>query len=195
MSWRQATTMTALSVLLITGCGVPLSPSAEPLPLTTWSGSTTPSASASTATTASVIWLVDSEHLTPVDLVLPHAGGLPDLMAALAAPPNSGALRTLVSDPVDGSALASLTDPGTPSDDEAEPAQATVALNDHFAQLSAVDQVLLIGQVVLTVTDAGLGSVRFVGPTGDPLAVPLPDGRIHDGAVTRSDYVSLSQDA
>ncbi len=50
---------------------------------------------------------------------------------------------------------------------------------------------LLLGQVVLSLTGAGQSSVSFVDESGAPLAVPLPDGRLLDMPATARDYAGL----
>ena len=67
-----------------------------------------------------------------------------------------------------------------------------VLLSPTFSELTAEEQVLLIGQVVLTLTEIDAAPVLFVDAAGAPLSVPLPDGRLRDGPVTRGDYVSLT---
>ena len=51
---------------------------------------------------------------------------------------------------------------------------------------------LLIGQVVLTLTEIERTPILFVDSAGQPLSVPLPDGRLRDGPVTRGDYLGLT---
>ncbi len=69
---------------------------------------------------------------------------------------------------------------------------AVVQLSDAFADIPANDQVLAIGQLVLTLTDfRGVGSVEFVR-NDEPIAVPLPTGETSDAAVVRDDYISLT---
>lgn len=70
---------------------------------------------------------------------------------------------------------------------------ADVELHSSFNQIPAKDQVLAIGQIVLTLTNLrGVGQVRFeLG--GAEVAVPLPDGRTADAPVSADDYSSLRQ--
>ena len=53
------------------------------------------------------------------------------------------------------------------------------------------EQVLLLGQVVLSLSSAGFATVSVVDAAGAPLAVPLPDGRLRDRPATALDYASL----
>ncbi len=70
-------------------------------------------------------------------------------------------------------------------------ASVTVRLNPAFSALPPSEQVLLLGQVVLSLAGAGEESVAFVDDSGSPVAVPLPDGRLLDTPATARDYASL----
>jgi hypothetical protein len=52
--------------------------------------------------------------------------------------------------------------------------------------------VLLLGQVVLSLSSAGAGTVSIVDEAGSPVAVPLPDGRLLDRPATALDYITLA---
>ena len=71
------------------------------------------------------------------------------------------------------------------------PAAVTVTLNSAFSALPPAEQVLLLGQVVLSLAGAGEQTVEFVDDAGSPVAVPLPDGRLLDAPATARDYASL----
>jgi hypothetical protein len=66
-----------------------------------------------------------------------------------------------------------------------------VQLSTAFNSLPPAEQVLLLGQVVLTLTDAGAEAVAFTDESGTLLAVPLPDGRLLDLPATAADFRSL----
>jgi hypothetical protein len=66
-----------------------------------------------------------------------------------------------------------------------------IALSPEFAALPPNEQVLVLGQVVLSITGEGLGTVAFVDQSGSPVAIPLPDGRLLDRPATVADYSSL----
>ena len=72
------------------------------------------------------------------------------------------------------------------------PGDVNIALSPEFAALPPNEQVLVLGQVVLSITGEGLGTVAFVDQTGSPVAVPLPDGRLLDRPATITDYSALS---
>lgn len=69
---------------------------------------------------------------------------------------------------------------------------AAVTITGDFADIPAADQVLAVGQIVLTLTDLrGIGRVEFV-VEGTPVAVPLPSGESTDRSVSRDDYLPLT---
>jgi hypothetical protein len=198
MSGRLAGWRTALVALLagaaLTGCGVPLDNAARPvdgyLPPT---ASPSSSASApSTSGTRVVLWYVDGDRLTSVPSTDPTPVTPAGLLSLLAVTPTEPGWRTLVGDPQGGLPLASVADSSgaTSSAPSGEPL--TVQLSDTFAKLAPADQVLLIGQVVLTLTEVSATQLRFVDSAGNAVTVPLPDGRLQDGPVTRSDFLPLT---
>jgi hypothetical protein len=68
----------------------------------------------------------------------------------------------------------------------------TVRAGTAFTALPPSEQVLLLGQVVLTLTGSmGTLEVLVVNEEGEPLAIPLPDGRLLDGPATSGDYRAL----
>jgi spore germination protein GerM len=68
---------------------------------------------------------------------------------------------------------------------------ATVDLTDDFSSLSGTDQLLAIGQVVLSLTARpGVGRLTFT-LDGDPVEVPRGDGSLTSGSVSRDAYVTL----
>jgi hypothetical protein len=133
-----------------------------------------------------------------VPRAVPSAGApsADEALALLGVAPDPGTgLVTLIADPVGGPPLAALpSDRPTPSESGVSPGPSAreVVLSQTFGELTAEQQVLLIGQVVLTLTEIDPGPVSFVDEAGAPLSVPLPDGRLRDGPVTRGDYVALS---
>jgi spore germination protein GerM len=65
---------------------------------------------------------------------------------------------------------------------------ATVQLSSGFLEIPPGDQVLALGQVVLTLTDLrGVGRVRFE-INGEAVATPLPDGTSTAAPVARDDF-------
>jgi len=69
---------------------------------------------------------------------------------------------------------------------------ASVDLASTFSEIPASDQVLAVGQIVLTLTDLrGIGRVRFIVDEVQ-IAVPLPTGDASEGSVSRDDYIVLA---
>jgi hypothetical protein len=188
---------------LVAGCGVPLSDRAEPVagvPRGTASASPSPTGSASEATGSSVgaatLWYVDKTRLVPRRAASASDGpvtGAEALSLLAAVPSGEDGLITLIADPVGGPPVASVpTVSPSPSPSTSAATSQRVLLSPTFSELTADEQVLLIGQVVLTLTELDPAPVVFVDEAGAPLSIPLPDGRLRDGAVTRGDYISLT---
>ena len=117
-------------------------------------------------------------------------------------------LRTVARDPLTGLALVSvasvlpapaataLSSPTTPATGPPvftplSQGFVTVILSSAFSALPPAEQVLLLGQVVLSLAGSGETSVLFTDEAGSPVAVPLPDGRLLDLPATARDYSSL----
>jgi hypothetical protein len=71
----------------------------------------------------------------------------------------------------------------------------TIDLVADFGARSSSEQILALGQLVFTVTEVpGVGRVVFrIGTT--ELAVPLPNGQLAQGSVSRDDYAVLAYPA
>jgi hypothetical protein len=218
---RRLVTATALVVAgaAVAGCGVSLQSSAEPIPpdvlpapvVVSPTPSSSPSASTATTPTPEAtateddvaklrLWLVQDDGLVAVESSLP-VGTNPDyVMQALVVGPTSvqaaQGLRTIASDPLTGQPLAVIAGvaPAPTEATEFDPAgEAAIAveLSPAFSALPPTEQVLLLGQVVLSLTGAGESAVVFVDQSGARLAVPLPDGRLLDTPARASDYGPL----
>ncbi len=136
------------------------------------------------------LWFAGDAGLVPVLTPVSPAGSAEAIIAGLVAgPPENKQLRTVVVDPLTGLPLISvfLDEPG----ETTNPGDVNIALSPEFAALPPNEQVLVLGQVALSITGEGLGTVAFVDQTGSPVAVPLPDGRLLDRPASISDYISL----
>lgn len=167
---------------------------------------TTPSASTRPQSAYLRLWFVQDDGLAAAESTLP-VGTAPDhVVRALATGPTpeqeQTGLRTVARDPLTGLSLVSVATPA--SSPAAEPAptssasvfyppesSVTVRLDPAFSALPPTEQVLLLGQVVLSLAGAGETSVAFTDDAGAPVAVPLPDGRLLDGPATARDYNAL----
>jgi hypothetical protein len=177
----------------VTGCGVPVESSAQPLPsgvLPTPTPTPSPTETSTTqpAPATARLWFVQEEGIVPV--TAPVEGTEPQqLLDALAAgpPADTENLRTVVVDPLTGEAFVSATDTNPP-----QVGIVTVQASPAFTALPPTEQILLLGQVVLTLTGVRTtDGVLVVNEQGEALAVPLPDGRLLDGPATAADYRSL----
>lgn len=141
------------------------------------------------------VWFVQEGGLTAVESALP-TGTDPDLvMQTLVVGPSpqqtAQGLRTIASDPLTGRSLVSIVATPTPFVGDDPVAPVTVQLSPDFTALPPTEQILLLGQVVLSLTGAGETSVSFVDTSGTPVAVPLPDGRLLDTPARARDYGPL----
>ena len=167
---------------------LPASPSPSPSSSPTDSQSVAPSP---TVTRDPVeLWFAGDVGLVPVLTAVEPANSAEAVVAGLVAgPPEDEQLRTVAVDPLTGLPLISVfLDEVTES---VNPGDVNIALSREFAALPPNEQVLVLGQLVLSIAGDGLGTVAFVDQTGSPVAVPLPDGRLLDRPATVEDYSSL----
>ncbi len=198
---------TAVLCLALISCGVPTQDTAQPLateviappaipatPSPSPSVTVGPTNSPEPSSTVDVLvdlWFAGDTGLVPVPTeVIPPDSDQAILSGLVAGPPENEQLRTVVVDPLTGDPLVSVFE-GEPAV-VAPGATVFIALSPEFAALPPNEQVLVLGQVVVSISGAGLGAVEFVDSTGSPVAVPLPDGRLLDRPATTSDYISLA---
>lgn len=195
-------------LILLAGCGVPLQSAAQPIPpdVLPSAAPVAPSAEPSASVTPPApdeedaprlrLWFVQDEGLTAVESSLPLDTSPEFVMQALVVGPTgeqmADGLRTIAADPLSGQPLAYLvpSDPSSmalPSDDSV----ITLQVSPDFTALPPSEQVLLLGQLVLSLTGAGASAVAFVDAAGATLAVPLPDGRVLDAPARAGDYGPL----
>ena len=196
---------TAAVCIALVSCGVPTQDFAKPLasgviapPALPASPSPSPSptdsqsvAPSPTVTSDPVeLWFAGDAGLVPVLTAVEPANSAEAVVAGLVAgPPEDEQLRTVAVDPLTGLPLISVfLDEVTES---VNPGDVNIALSPEFAALPPNEQVLVLGQLVLSIAGEGLGTVAFVDQTGSPVAVPLPDGRLLDRPATVEDYGSL----
>jgi hypothetical protein len=205
---RRRSLGAALAALLVAAglasCGVPLESQAQPLP----SGALPPERSTASPTPTGVpaespspepeptgprlrLWFVQDGGLLAAESDLPAgtpAGAVVDALV-VGPPPDAPGLRTIAVDPLTGQPLVTIA-PDTPG--EPDPAgTVTVRLGSAFSSLPSTEQVLLLGQVVLSLTGSGWGAVTFTDEAGTPVAVPLPDGLLLDTPALARDYAVL----
>ena len=199
MSARLAT-FAAVGFLLM-GCGVPLQDSAQVLPpevipppvvlvTPTPSPEPSPEPTPSPSPPFEVVdfYFIQGNSLVPLVSDVPTPADPQGVLDRLAvgAPIETG-LRSIVIDPLTGTPLIRAF----AATGDLPVADVTVAVAPTFSSLPPAEQVLLLGQVVLSLSSAGYLTVSVVDETGSPLAVPLPDGRLLDRPATALDYVAL----
>ncbi len=201
----RLTVVTAALALVVAGCGVPLEDSAQALPpevipppivVPTASPTPSPTPSPSPTPTSTVaievidLFFIREDGLVPLVTDVPAPAEAQAVLDGLAVgPPPETGLRSVVVDPLTGTALVSVYVP--PAGVVLPPADATIVVASSFSALPSAEQVLLLGQVVLSLASAGSRTVAVVDAAGSPLAVPLPDGRLLDRPATALDYASL----
>lgn len=190
-------------------------PAPLPVPTPSPEVSSSPSPSPTPEPTVSRLrlWFVQEGGLAAVESTLPVGSGADLVVQSLAIGPSpdqtAQGLRTVARDPLTGLALVSVAiapptptatplevptaaATGAPVFEPSPPADSvTVILSPAFSALPPVEQVLLLGQVVLSLAGSGETSVLFTDEAGSPVAVPLPDGRLLDVPATARDYSSL----
>ncbi len=180
--------LSSIALLVLSGCGFPSQSEPRQLADSELPNGLRPSDTAAPTTVvdteAATLWFVADNRLvavrhrlaTPITIEMIAL----DLLAGPNAAEESRGLRTATPDTA--AVLQVSLNRGT----------AVVQLSDAFADIPASDQVLAIGQLVLTLTDfRGVGSVQFVR-NDEPIAVPLPTGETSATAVFRDDYISLA---
>jgi len=186
-----------VAVLAVAGCGVRLDSSPQVIPPGAIpSSSTTASSSAASSTSPgrSVrVWFAREDGLVPVVTDLTREPAVPpaDIVAELAVGPSpeqvEEGMRTLVVDPLTDAPLATV-----PAENPVtEAGSVIVTLSAAASALPPGEQVLLLGQIVLSLTGAGYSSVICVDEAGAPAAVPLPGGRLLDRPAVARDYAGL----
>lgn len=205
---RMAAVVATCAALVLSGCGVPLQDAAQPLPSdvvalptaapsSTQSGAPTPAPTDTPAGSPSPSALIEivsmffvrDDGLVAVDTEVSAPVFAESVVDALVTGPAGEVdLRSVAVDPLTGSPLIAI---GSAGPDQFPEASVTVVLSPQFGALPPTEQVLLLGQVVLSLSSAGWPSVSFVDALGAPVAVPLPDGRLLDRPAGAGDYASL----
>lgn len=140
------------------------------------------------------LWFVKDNDLLAVDRQSEEVPTAEAELASLAAGPTAEekelGLRTALVSLAPDSPLA-LTAESAGLSVPAGDRQTAVVLSDRFSDLPSQEQLLILGQIVLTLAAEPDESVLFVNSTGTPVGVPLPNGRLSSGAVTANNYSSL----
>jgi hypothetical protein len=169
----------------LSGCGIQLQDEAEPLPI-----EVIPKAEASPTPTQTArrttIYYLNGRQLEGVPEAI-ESRTADGIMGALAAGPpadRQDELSSLLIDPFTGLPLMTVVSV-TPS------GLVTLARSDAFLGVPAPDQVLLIGQIVMSLDELGMSQVQIVDSFGVPVSISLPDGRTRVGTVIPDDFAEL----
>jgi len=185
--------MSVISVISVvaSACGVPIEQSAEPISADDLPVGLRPTDSTIPAALADQepidIWLVRDDRLAAtrhrVDPPVTPQVALAELLSGPSEAEQNRSLRSAIPDAEVVLAVEVLR------------GVAIVDLAPTFSEIPASDQVLAVGQIVMTLTDLrGVGRVRFVVDEVD-IAVPLPTGDASEGGVSRDDYLDLTDTA
>lgn len=174
-----------LCSLLLPACGFPSEDSPSPIAAEERPDELDPDSTASvTATDEITMWFIRDDLLVqrPRQIPLPLDANavVESLGLGVSTVEASGGLRSAIPD---ASMLVAA---------ELAGGTATVQLAGEFLEIPPGDQVLALGQVVLTLTDLrGIGRVRFE-IDGESVAIPLPDGTSTEDSVSREDFRALA---
>lgn len=173
----------------LSGCGFPDQDSAQrlgddELPVALRTGSTV-AETVPVDTEPATLWLIDDDRLVASRHEVAVPASVDTVTAELLAGPDEQeqerGLRSALPDPaiVVGNGLSRGI--------------ATIDLTPSFQEVSPEDQLLAVGQIVLTLTDLrGVGGVQFT-LDGAPVAVPTPTGETSEHPVVREQFLALTR--
>ncbi|MDD2818583.1 MAG: hypothetical protein PHN51_07275 [Candidatus Nanopelagicales bacterium] len=179
----------------VTSCGVPVETLARPIP----DGAITPHPtfqSSSPKPAKQSLWFVKDDGLVKVQTDFQGPVSPDALLNILVAGPAPGSgLRTVAADPISGAAMLSYAPPAATTEKNGTPLSDVIVIkaSPAFSVLPPTEQILLLGQVVLTLTSAGWQAVAITDEAGSAVAVPLPNGRLLDRPAVAGDYLSLER--
>jgi hypothetical protein len=174
------------AVAAVAGCGVSTQPDPDVIaqPLAGASGEARADEPPGEATVQRAVYLTEGDRLTRVFRQVPYAAGVDGSLAALEVAPSpdesAAGLRSAL--PAGAGHLLSRVAGGT----------AVVSVPSAYESLGLEQQVMAVAQIVFTVTAvAGVSAVEFsVG--GQIVDVPVANGQLQSGPLTRADYAPLA---
>lgn len=181
------TALICAGALLASGCGVPSDGSPRPvadddLPASLRSAPPTSTTPAQTPDETASVYLIRGDSLVRVDDVS-SGSDLEAMLDVLQRGPTAAQAKA-------GNRSA-FTDLDLIRGSEVEGSTAVIDLEPAFADVSHQDQILGLGQLVLTATDRpGVKAVRIT-VAGEETEVPAGDGTLTSGTLTRADYASF----
>lgn len=182
-----------LVLLLLAACGVGPEPTPRALPVGN-DPDAFPAENGGRAGVIEALWFVSSDGLVAVNRTTDSAPTAEDKIRALEAGPTASeaadGLRTALTPVLPDQPLV-VTAESQGLEVPTEPAQTAVVLNPAFNRLPSQEQLLVLGQVVLTLADNQGATVVFVDEQGGPVGIPLPSGRLTSEPVTAADFAPL----
>jgi hypothetical protein len=166
-------------VVAVAACGIPLQSEPEALDIEI-SPVSLPPAAEELGPTPSTIFLVRDGSLIPVsrEPVSGAAATIRLLLEGPTLPEEREGLRSAI--PANTELLAVEEVDGV----------TVVDLSAAFANIGGTDEILAVGQIVVTLGAAGVGPLR-IHLDGNPGGIPLPDGALTTRPVTLDDYEVL----
>lgn len=182
-----------LVALLLAACGVGPESTPRALPVGN-DPDAFPAENGGRAGVIEALWFVSDDRLVAVNRTTENAPTDEEKILTLEAGPTASeaadGLRTALT-PVlpDQPLVASAESQGI--EVATQPEQSAVVLNTAFNRLPSQEQLLVLGQVVLTLADNQGSTVVFVDEQGTPVGIPLPSGRLTSEPVTAADFAPL----
>lgn len=130
----------------------------------------------------SEVYLVSTDRLVAVDRSIAGDAELADLLEQVIAGPTEVEQSLGITTAVPAGTLANV---------DSSRGVATVDLNASFGDIRSGEQIFALGQIVYTLTgQPGIGAVRFT-VDGQEIAIPLADGTLTDGPLSRDDFTAI----
>lgn len=192
---RRLPMLIALAAVLLAGCGIPGEDEPRALPTSTASNPPPPTTEPTPVEEQARVWFVREGFLEPALRSVAEPPDSQELLDLLVAGPTAEeeeeGFRTVVVSVVTGQPLVVTADEAEVEVTSLESGQEAIVLSEEFTEVNAEEQVLVLGEVVTTVAVGEVTEILFVDGAGQPLGVPLADGRLRTGPVTPADYASL----
>jgi hypothetical protein len=184
----------AAALLVLAGCGVEPEQSARPLP-SEYAGARAPGiGDADGVGILHELWFVHDNRLVSVNRQRETAPSPEDILSLLESGPTADemddGLRTALASVVPDRTLVSTAESAGLSVPVGT-GQTAIVLSEEFSDLPSQEQLLILGQIAMSLASEPGHSVLFVNSTGTPVGVPLPNGRLSSGAVNPNNYADL----
>jgi len=180
-----------LGASTLVGCGVPIETSSRSagrlsdglelnLPTTSIAATTVPVTSAPSAVVALILYFIAGQGLTTRVRVFDTQVDVPTAIAELAKVPQD--------DLATGELTTGLGGGGVVDSISLVNRTAVVELGEVFANLAGNEQILVLGQIILTLTTNRLAKAVVFTQQGEQVSVPDGNGEPQTRPLTRDDY-------